>query len=110
MYGYPKTINTRHDVEYLVGYLGTHWATEENILRGLGYLRGLRDSTEVYVFDRDLADDESPDGLEPLYRVMEDEDGRSQYLLQHNPTAPIYQLGFTVAEIENLIAIVEGGR
>lgn len=108
MYGYPKIINTRHDVEYLVGYLGTHWATEENKQRGLSFLRGLRDNTQIYVFDRILSESEDPDGPEPDFIVLQDEDGgRKQMRLEENPNALIYRLGFTVAEVENLIATVE---
>ena len=111
MYGYPKIIQTRHDVEYLVGYLGTHWATEENRERGLRYLRGLRDNTTVYVVDRALDVGEAPDGPEPDYRVMEDEEGqRMQYRLEENPRAPIFRLGFTVEEVDALIATVEGAQ
>ncbi len=108
MYGYPKTINTRQDVEYLVGYLGSDWATEANKARGLAYLRSLRDNTKHYVFDRILADDESPDGQEPDYRITQDEDGaRHQHRLEENPNAPIHRLGFTESEVDQLIQTVE---
>ncbi len=108
MYGYPKIINTRHDVEYLVGYLGSKWATPENTQRGLAYLHSLRDRTQHYVFDRALEEGEAPDGDEPDYRVIEDEDGaRHQHRLEDDPNAPIYRLGFTVEEVEQLIQTVE---
>ncbi|SDJ41781.1 hypothetical protein [Billgrantia gudaonensis] len=111
MYGYPKIIQTRHDVEYLVGYLGSKWATQENIARGLAFLRGLRDNTTVYVFDRALAEGEEPDGAEPAYRVMQDEEGeRHQYRLEENPRAPIFRLGFTVEEVDSLITTIEGAQ
>lgn len=109
MYGYPKRINTRQDAEYLVGFLGTQWATRENVEQGLKYLKGLRDNWRAYVFDRDLGENEEPDGSEPDYRVMEDEDGvRQQYRLEENPSAPIFRLGFTVKEVQGLIDQVEG--
>ncbi|MCZ0926427.1 hypothetical protein L0636_00810 [Halomonas janggokensis] len=108
MYGYPPTINTQHDVEYLVGYLGSKWATAENKQRGLGYLRALRDKTQHYVFDRNLDESEAADGEEPEYRVMEDDEGlRRQYRLESDPNAPIYRLGFTVEEVDQLIQTVE---
>lgn len=111
MYGYPPTINTRHDVEYLVGYLGSKWATEANVERGLNFLRGLRDNTHAFVFDRVLEEGEQPDGAEPDYRVMEDEDGqRHQYRLEENPRAPIFRLGFTVEEVDALIDTIEGAQ
>lgn len=109
MYGYPKTIKTRHDVEYLVGYLGSPWATDENKARGLDYLRGLRDNTQHYVFDRELGESEQPDGAEPGYIVLTDEEEgtRRQLKLAANPAAAIHRLGFTVAEVEQLIQTVE---
>jgi len=115
MYGYPKVINTRKDVELLVGYLGTSWATPELVARGLAYLKGLRDKTKHYVFDRVLADGEDPDGGEPDYRVLEEEadDGstvRRQYTLEDNPRAPIHRLGFTVDEVQALIDQIEGAQ
>lgn len=108
MYGHPPTINTRHDVEYLVGYLGSKWANEANKARGLAFLRALRDKTQHYVFDRDLAEEEEPDGDEPAYRVMEDDEGqRRQYRLEDDPNAPIHRIGFTVEEVDQLIQTVE---
>jgi len=111
MYGYPKIIKTRHDVEYMVGYLGSKWATEENVERGLAFLRGLRDNTTRYVFDRVLAENEAPDGDEPDYRVLTNDEGeREQFVLEENPTARIHQLGFTQAEVQALIDTVEGAK
>jgi len=108
MYGYPKIINTRHDVEYLVGYLGSKWATAENKARGLAYLQALRDKTQHYVVDRVLAEGEEPDGPEPEYRVTEDEEGaRHQHRLEEDPNALIHRLGFTEAELQQLIQTVE---
>ena len=111
MYGYPKIINTRHDIEYLVSYLGSKWATAENKARGLAYLQALRDKTQHYVVDRVLAEGEDPDGPEPGYRVTEDENGvRTQYLLADDPNAPIHRLGFADAEVEQLIQTIEGAQ
>jgi len=111
MYGYPKIIKTRTDVHYLVGYMGSKWATETNVQRGLAFLRGLRDNTTQYVFDRMLTEGEDPDGSEPQYRVLPSEEGeREQFTLQDNPTARIHQLDFTVAEVQQLIDSVEGAK
>ncbi|OEY67455.1 hypothetical protein [Marinobacter sp. X15-166B] len=111
MYGYPKIIKTRADVEYLAGYMGSKWATEENVQRGLAFLRGLRDNTSRYVFDRTLAENEQPSGNEPQYRVLTTDDGaREQFVLEDNPTARIHQLGFTQAEVQQLIDTIEGAR
>lgn len=108
MYGYPKTIATRYDVEYLVSFLGTSWATEDNKRRGLAFLRGLKERQQAYIFDRTLAESEEPDGPEPEYLVLTDEDGtRRQHRLADDPHALIHRLGFTEAEVDDLIATVE---
>jgi len=110
MYGYPSTIQTRHDIDLLMGYLGSEWATPDNIERGLNYLHGLIDNRFAYFFDRHLNSGESPDGPEPDYRVMTDDETSviSQYKRMDNPSAWIYRLGLTVAEVENMISQIEG--
>jgi hypothetical protein len=111
MYGYPKIIQTRHDIEYLVGYLGTSWATDENRQRGIDHLKSLRDNTKHYVFDRDLNADEQPDGPGPGYFVVEDEDGRRRQLrLEEDPNAPIHRLGLTTDEVDTLISTIKETR
>lgn len=111
MYGYPKTISTRYDVDYLVGYLGSKWATPENAQRGLAFLEGLRDNTRHYVFDRALDEGEAQDGPEPDYRVIEDEDGtRQQFILEDDPNARIHRLGFTQDEVQELIDTIDGAQ
>lgn len=111
MYGYPKIVKTRHDVEYLTGYLGSKWATQANVESGLAFLRGLRDNTTRYVFDRPLTENEQPDGEEPDYRVLLNDDGeREQFALQEDPTARIHKLGFTKAEVQQLIETIEGAQ
>lgn len=107
MYGYPKVIRTRADADYLMGYLGTGWATPENVARGLGFLRGLK-GDQVYVFDRALADAEAPDGAEPDYIVLVQEDGeRWQMRREADPNALIHRLGVGEAEVDQMIATVE---
>nr|BDD47146.1 hypothetical protein 20 [Saccharospirillaceae bacterium] len=112
MHGYPKIIKTRQDVDYLVGYLGSAWATAENIERGLGFLKSVGDNTQHYVFDRALGESEEPDGDEPDYRVMTDDDTgeRHQFVLTDNPNALIHKLGFSETEIQQLIDTVEGAQ
>lgn len=111
MYGYPRTIQTRHDVEYLIGYLGSDWASDENRAKGLEFLRGLIDNRQSYAFDRTLPEGEEPDGPAPEYIVLTDEDGaRRQERLTDDPAAMIHRLGYAVAEVEKLIATVEGAQ
>lgn len=110
MYGYPKVIRRRADVEFLMGYLGTGWASAENVERGLSFLRGLKDD-QVYVFDRVLAEAESPDGPEPDYIVLVQEDGvRHQMRRETDPSALIHRLGFTEADVDQMITTVEAAH
>jgi len=110
MYSYPKIIKTRHDVQYLTGYLGSKWATQASIERGLAFLRGLKDD-QVYVYDRTLGETEEPDGPEPDYLVLTQEDGeRWQMRLEANPNALIHRLGLTQAEVDQMIATVEAAH
>jgi len=106
MYGYPKIIRTKADLEFLLGYLGTGWASEENLQRGLSYLRSLKED-QMYVFDRVLGDTEIADGPEPDYIVLVQEDGaRHQMRLDPDPNALIHRLGLTQAEVDQMIATV----
>lgn len=109
MYGFPKHVNTRSDIDHLMSYLGSRWATEENKARGVDLLQGLIERSKHHVFDRTLTADEQPDGPEPDYIVITDEDGtRRQYQLQDDPAARIHRLSLTVAEAESFIATVQG--
>jgi hypothetical protein len=105
MYGYPKQIATRTDAEYLLGYLGSPWATPENIQRGLLFFEGMLAHAKSYVFDRNLAEGEEPD---PDCIVLVQEDGtRRQEALADDPAALIYRMGYTVAEVEAIITQIK---
>lgn len=109
MYGYPKIIATRHDVDVLMGYLGSGWATDENKAKGVGYLQSLIDNSKCYVFDKVLADGEQPTGPAPEYIVLAQEDGtRRQEHLIDDPAALIHRMGYTVAEVAALINTIQG--
>lgn len=113
MQGYPKHIATRQDVEHLMGYLGTPFATPENKAKGRAFLQGLLDARQHYVFDRVLADGEAAGGTEPTYRVLdgqgENQNERHQFILTDNPQARIHRMWLTAAEVEGWIAQIDGG-
>lgn len=98
MYGFPKTLNSRADYD--------------NIINDFGYTaqvkmayEALRDTDKHYVFDRELATAEPATGPEPDYRVVMDQDSRRfQYILVDNPNSKLKQLGFTMTEVEGVIA------
>lgn len=99
MIGFPKNLNSRADYE--------------NIVRDFGYCpevkaayQALLNTDKHYVRDRELGDDEQPDGLKPEYRVLEeDRDGvvkKVQYKLVDNPNSKLKRLGFTAEEVEEV--------
>lgn len=101
MYGFPKHLNSRSDYE--------------NIIRDFGYCaevkaayQALLNTDRHYIFDRELATGEQPDGPEPEYRVTEEHmpDGavkRMQFKLVDNPNSKLKQFGFTAQEVEEVI-------
>ncbi|MBK5942708.1 hypothetical protein [Halorhodospira halophila] len=68
------------------------------------YWQALLDGRWRYDRDRVLGDGEEPDGEEPEYRVIEDEEeGRVQHIRVEDDRALIHRLGFSVDEVENKI-------
>ena len=68
------------------------------------YWQALIDGRWRYDRDRVLEDGEDPDGDEPEYRVIEDEEeGRVQHKRVRDDKALIDRLGFSVEEVENKI-------
>ena len=112
MQGYPKNIATKADIEYLMSYLGTASASDENKKRGISYLNALL-NTKHYVFDRTLTADEAPDGSAPDYKVIDsqgdEQNERHQFLLQENDEAQLYKMELTKTEVQNWITEIEGG-
>ncbi|NNC24256.1 hypothetical protein HKX42_00140 [Salinisphaera sp. USBA-960] len=109
MYGFPKHIATRNDVDLLMNYLNTDWATSDHKARGVNMLQGLIDSQQAYFFDRVLADNESPDGSAPAYIVLTDDDSgqRRQLKLQSDSGALIHQIGLTEADAQDMITQIQ---
>lgn len=101
MKGFPRVLNSKEDYQNVVNDFGCI----EKVKKAY---QGLLNTAEHYVFDRELGTDESPDGQEPEYKVMEEkqEDGsitRNQYKLVENPNGRIFKLGFTKMEIQEVI-------
>jgi len=110
MKGFPRNaLMTHNDFEYLQQQAVDGKLPQMQVQRLRGSWQGLLDGRWVYRFDRVLADGESPDGAEPDFRVVEDEDEtgavvRRQYELVESSTARLAKLGYTVADVENKIA------
>lgn len=114
MQGVPRYgLRTKADYDLLQGL-----AVQGDIRpHGLATLKrhweGLLSGRYHYVYDRDLAEGESPDGSEPDYIVLtvaDEQSGterRKQMVRHDNSQAEIFRLGFTVAEVEQNISDLE---
>lgn len=115
MRGIPRNaLKTRADFDMLhaaamAGELRPHEVTE---LRR--QWQALLNGRQAYVVDRVLAEGEDPDGAEPDYRVMVDEDEatgettRTQYKLTDTQCSRLNRLGFEVDDVEAALAELEG--
>lgn len=108
MRGFPINLNTKADYDFVHAEV---LAGRLPALRLIEAYQALLNTQKHYVFDRILADNETPDGPEPDYHVMEEEKEdatrRVQYKLVDNSNARIHQLGFTVEDIQARIQEVE---
>lgn len=110
MIGIPRNaLKTRADFEmlhqaamrgdlrpYEVAELRKHW-------------QALLNGRFAYEVDRVLGEGEEPDGEEPEYRVVTNEDGaRIQYKLVESASSRLVALGFTAGEVELALAELEG--
>jgi len=105
MYGFPKRLKTQIDYERCHGE-----ALQGSFGRGtmIATWQALLDSRYKYTFDRILSESEEPDGSEPEYKVLEDEDGsRRQYILAKDAQARIYKLGFSETMVNSRISELE---
>lgn len=108
MYGIPVVLQTRADFE---SALEAANAGEIEKAKVASRFAGLIEASKVYVFDRILADGEAADGALPAYCVAEASEQdpvRRQLKLATDDQARIFQLGYTVEEVENIIKQLEG--
>ena len=104
MRGFPKNLNTKFDYEYVIENFTD---TPENTARVKKELQDLIDSVKGWFFVKNLS---SPaQGIEDAtHKVVtnkdeNDQETYAQYELKDNPTCKLFQLGFTVAEVQALI-------
>lgn len=101
MKGYPKTLNSKKD--YL--YVREHFSREQ----WLPDFQALLDSYQDWFFEKHL--ETKDEGIEDnTHKIVEFENTETeeitydQYEFRVNPTAKLFRLGFTVEELEALIA------
>lgn len=101
MNGYPKRLNSKKDYLYV----------RENFPREqwLPDFQALLDSYMDWFWVKDL--ESKDEGIEDeTHKIVETQEMESeevkyaQYELQENPTAKIFRIGFTVEEVEELMA------
>ena len=114
MQGVPRYgLRTRADYDLLQGLATQGEIRPQGVATLKRHLEGLLAGRFTYVYDRDLADGESPDGDMPdclLLNVEDEEAGttrRVQMQRIESPQAEIFRLGFTVAEVEQAITDLE---
>lgn len=105
MNGIPCVLQTKQDYENCHALAMAGNCDPQAMVR---HWQGLLATTRHLVFDRVLAAAEPPDGPEPDYLVLVQEDGtRRQERLVDNPAAMLYALGYTAIEAEVNIAELE---
>lgn len=101
MRGFPKVLNSRQDYENIVSGFGY----TEKVKRAY---QGLLNTAEKYKFDKELAAESERTGPAPEYKVMtQEEEGTEkivQFKLVDNTDGKIFKLGFTIDEVEEVIA------
>lgn len=110
MVGFPKNLNTKYDFEYVrehLDELGGETAKEQLKAEYQGLIEG---STCWYT-DKELAS-ESEGVTDDTHKIITSVEGSgdnvltkyTQMVLKTNEQAKIFRIGYTVAEVENLIA------
>lgn len=101
MKGFPKNLNTKEDYLYIKEHFERDlWVPE---------FQKLLDTTSDWFFVKNL--DKAEDGIDDdTHKIVETEISSdepsviSQYEFRENPDAKLYKLGFTVEEVQQLIA------
>lgn len=114
MQGVPRYgLRTRADYDLLLEQAKAAEVRPQGLATLKRHYEGLLAGRFTYVYDRDLAEAESPDGDMPEYRVLtveDEEDGsirRVQMKRIESSQAEIYRLGFTVQEVGQVITDLE---
>lgn len=96
MRGYPKHLNTKSDYERVIeNFPREQWEPD---------LQALLDTRWVWLPTGELAEGDPGEFVEGEKTVIENDDGtRTQYEKQENQNAKIFRIGYTVAEVEELL-------
>jgi len=115
MQGVPRCgLRTRADYDLMQSLAVQGEIRPQGVATLKQHWQGLLSGRFTYVYDRDLADGEAPDGDMPDFRVLEVEDDdtgetrRVQMKRTESPQAEIFRLGYTVQDVEQAITDLEG--
>ena len=110
MYGIPKILQTRNDFDSCLTAAKSGEASAAAVIM---HFRGLITSSQTYIFDKTLSEDEQPSGEMPEYCIAEQKDEvtggitRIQYRLDVDQSSRIFSLGYTIDEVTAIIAELE---
>lgn len=110
MYGIPKILQTRNDFDSCLTAAKSGEASAAAVIM---HFRWLITSSQTYIFDKTLSEDEQPSGEMPEYCIAEQKDEvtavvtRAQYKLTTDTNARIFELGYTIENVEQIIAELE---
>lgn len=107
MQGIPKILQTRADFDLALTLARAGESSATTVAR---HFTGLIESAHHFAFDRELAVDEAPDGVMPDYCVIEPTEQdpvRRQLKRTIDPTARLFALDYTVADVHTIITELE---
>lgn len=106
MISIPNNLSTRADYDRA---LAKARKSEQPAADVLQHFVGLCENRFTYVFDKNLADAQEPDGEAPDYIVLTDSDTeqRTQLKRTEMTNAAIFTLGYTVAAVKKIIKELE---
>ena len=104
MRGKPKYLNTKQDYLNLLNMTEAQGVTKADKEEAL---KELLDNREDWFFDKVTSENEGINDATHKVIINEDVDGAktyAQYILKKNDGATIYRLGFTIEEVNALLA------
>ena len=108
MQGIPKILQTRADFDLALDMARSDEASLRTVA---SHFVGLIESAHRYVYDRDMSDGEAPDGVMPDYCVTEATEAdpvRRQLKREVDPSARLFELGYTIGDVRAIITDLEG--
>lgn len=102
----PKALQTKQDFDRALASAQEDLSQKAIVVK---HFKGLIEGAYQYDFDRNLGETEEPDGIMPDYFVVEASEDTPRHQLRRveNPSARIFQLGYTISEVQAIIDQLE---